>query len=151
MTDVPPYTPGFAHLPARDRQEILRLGRRRAMPFWRRLAVLVICWPIPAAGANLFIYGTRPIGLHTVGSGIAGLSGGLLGAGLAAALWIKTVGKRIAREVVLEMRRRGLCLACGYNLTGNISGTCPECGQNVESSEDEAIAANKSDALGPPK
>jgi len=22
----------------------------------------------------------------------------------------------------------GTCLACGYNLTGNISGICPECG-----------------------
>jgi hypothetical protein len=25
-------------------------------------------------------------------------------------------------------RRRGHCLTCGYNLTGNISGVCPECG-----------------------
>ncbi len=24
-------------------------------------------------------------------------------------------------------RRRGLCVACGYDLTGNVSGTCPEC------------------------
>jgi hypothetical protein len=26
---------------------------------------------------------------------------------------------------------RGLCLACGYNLTGNISGICPECGTGI--------------------
>ena len=26
-------------------------------------------------------------------------------------------------------RRKGLCLTCGYNLTGNVSGTCPECGE----------------------
>ena len=25
-------------------------------------------------------------------------------------------------------RRRGRCVGCGYNLTGNVSGTCPECG-----------------------
>jgi hypothetical protein len=25
-------------------------------------------------------------------------------------------------------RRRGLCLKCGYNLAGNTSGVCPECG-----------------------
>lgn len=25
-------------------------------------------------------------------------------------------------------RKRGQCLRCGYNLTGNISGVCPECG-----------------------
>ena len=25
-------------------------------------------------------------------------------------------------------QRRGLCRSCGYNLTGNVSGRCPECG-----------------------
>ena len=25
-------------------------------------------------------------------------------------------------------RKRGLCVSCGYDLTGNVSGTCPECG-----------------------
>lgn len=29
-------------------------------------------------------------------------------------------------------RRRGLCLRCGYNLTGNASGICPECGKKIE-------------------
>lgn len=27
--------------------------------------------------------------------------------------------------------QRGRCLSCGYNLTGNLSGTCPECGTPV--------------------
>lgn len=27
--------------------------------------------------------------------------------------------------------RRGVCLRCGYDLTGNISGVCPECGTRV--------------------
>ena len=36
---------------------------------------------------------------------------------------------RYRRELVLRLRRvRGLCLACGYDLTGNQSGVCPECG-----------------------
>ncbi len=26
-------------------------------------------------------------------------------------------------------RRKGLCVPCGYNLTGNESGVCPECGR----------------------
>jgi hypothetical protein len=26
-------------------------------------------------------------------------------------------------------RRRGLCEVCAYDLTGNISGVCPECGE----------------------
>ena len=25
-------------------------------------------------------------------------------------------------------RKKGLCIGCGYNLTGNVSGVCPECG-----------------------
>jgi len=29
-------------------------------------------------------------------------------------------------------RRHGLCLKCGYNLTGNLSGVCPECGTKVD-------------------
>lgn len=28
-------------------------------------------------------------------------------------------------------RRRGACLQCGYNLTGNTSGVCPECGEPI--------------------
>jgi hypothetical protein len=27
--------------------------------------------------------------------------------------------------------RRGLCQRCGYDLTGNVSGACPECGSGV--------------------
>ena len=28
-------------------------------------------------------------------------------------------------------RKRGLCLRCGYDLTGNVSGVCPECGEGT--------------------
>jgi len=28
-------------------------------------------------------------------------------------------------------RRRGLCITCGYDLTGNESGVCPECGTKI--------------------
>ena len=27
-----------------------------------------------------------------------------------------------------ERRAKGLCERCGYDLTGNVSGVCPECG-----------------------
>lgn len=27
-------------------------------------------------------------------------------------------------------RRKCLCTKCGYNLTGNVTGTCPECGES---------------------
>lgn len=31
----------------------------------------------------------------------------------------------------LTRKSKGICINCGYNLTGNISGTCPECGSSV--------------------
>lgn len=53
---------------------------------------------------------------------------------------------RLQRYVVQELARclmgptlgeRGLpgCLACGYDLRGNVSGVCPECGAGVETPE----------------
>ena len=29
-------------------------------------------------------------------------------------------------------RRKGLCITCGYDLTGNVSGVCPECGAEIK-------------------
>ena len=29
-------------------------------------------------------------------------------------------------------RRKGLCQNCGYNLTGNVTGVCSECGTKIE-------------------
>jgi hypothetical protein len=31
-----------------------------------------------------------------------------------------------------QPNKPGLCQGCGYDLTGNTSGTCPECGQRIE-------------------
>ena len=30
-----------------------------------------------------------------------------------------------------QRRRLGLCLKCGYNLEGTVSGVCPECGETT--------------------
>lgn len=39
-----------------------------------------------------------------------------------------------ARRLYLRRRRRrlGLCLRCGYDLRGNTSGVCSECGRSIE-------------------
>ena len=39
-----------------------------------------------------------------------------------------------------ERQSRGLCSVCGYDLTANVSGACPECGATVEA---RATAASK--------
>lgn len=41
--------------------------------------------------------------------------------------------RRIYRHFVpLPITGDSLCSQCGYDLTGNKSGTCPECGMKVE-------------------
>lgn len=45
-----------------------------------------------------------------------------------AGVWtlIEFIKDRIARQRVAQV---GHCFRCGYNLTGNTTGRCPECGQ----------------------
>jgi hypothetical protein len=47
------------------------------------------------------------------------------------------VAIRLAPRFLRKSRFAGLCLACGYNLTGNTSGTCPECGTPVPKEPNE--------------
>ena len=64
----------------------------------------------------------RVVGLHFMQLGFAGWGFGALGGYL--------VAKRVQRR--RDMRKvRGQCLNCGYDLTGNVSGRCPECGADV--------------------
>ena len=52
-----------------------------------------------------------------------------LGFGLTLAGWLKYAWKRARAQRISQ----GLCGACGYNLTGNTSGVCPECGAAASS------------------
>lgn len=46
--------------------------------------------------------------------------------------------------IAARSRRRrgaaGLCVSCGYNLFGNVTGRCPECGTRVGEGESESAA-----------
>ena len=44
-----------------------------------------------------------------------------------AMLWV-LYGPYEAHLLRRERKAKGLCVACGYDLTGNVSGVCPECG-----------------------
>ena len=54
---------------------------------------------------------------------LVGLVFGLAGAWLPYRLWSNARRRRLARA--------GRCQTCGYNLTGNTSGICPECGTAI--------------------
>lgn len=53
---------------------------------------------------------------------------------LAAVVWPLFLRGCIRKRRRRLRARQGRCASCGYDLTGNESGVCPECGQPVESS-----------------
>jgi hypothetical protein len=52
-------------------------------------------------------------------------------------VWISV--RRVRRLIVFRRKQQQRCVACGYDLTGNASGVCPECGVRV--AKDEALPA----------
>ena len=51
---------------------------------------------------------------------------------VAPAVWVlRHNNRRFEEQRRAERRRAGLCERCGYDLTGNVSGVCPECGKNT--------------------
>jgi len=58
-------------------------------------------------------------------------------------VWMPLVAALIPTGLLCSRSRRfppGHCQKCGYNLTGNVSGVCPECGERVR-----ATASMKTD------
>lgn len=48
--------------------------------------------------------------------------------GLPPIVWLALRARRLYAR---RRRRPGACRRCGYDLTGNASGRCPECGQTI--------------------
>ncbi len=66
------------------------------------------------------------VGIHYCQLGFAGWLPGLAGGYIVA----KRV-ERGQRSLWNNRAEQGLCTMCGYDLTGNESGRCPECGERV--------------------
>ena len=46
--------------------------------------------------------------------------------------WLVAMAVSLGAKSMLARRRpTNLCAECGYNLTGNVSGRCPECGTSI--------------------
>jgi hypothetical protein len=70
--------------------------------------------------------------------------GGIWIAGVSSAMLVGSIVTVLL--VKLGLWRRDLyphCPACGYNLTGNLSGTCPECGKAVPAEYAARLAAGE--------
>lgn len=93
-----------------------------------------ICYFLPDSVGDFFwVAYTLPYWLFLVG--------GSLQWGLLAWLPFRFVDRR--RRRAAEARRiRGQCVSCGYDLTGNRSGRCPECGTAVSYREIRASDAD---------
>ncbi|HEY3241815.1 MAG TPA: hypothetical protein VGM03_00560 [Phycisphaerae bacterium] len=61
-----------------------------------------------------------------------GQSFGLLWTWYLATCWLgrRTIRRSLRRS--LNERGQAICVPCGYDLTGNTSGRCPECGASIQ-------------------
>ncbi len=69
--------------------------------------------------------------------------------GVRVPLWLVCAGFAVACVFMACLGRRsrrrhrlasGCCIRCGYNLTGNVSGVCPECGERIRPPGREVIS-----------
>jgi hypothetical protein len=101
------------------------------------LAVLAVVWGWYEAGAvrRLLLSAVIFVGVILLDAGITSLvrlgqpwlslaATAAACVGLAAWSWILR-----PHEVRERRREHGVCVGCGYDLTGNVSGVCPECGE----------------------
>jgi len=108
---------------------LVRHGLLRRRWLWIATAGAALAW-----GLNLTLELTLQPPLFLMGPDVAEnwfLAQSLLGSLAAAAVvllwywWPVLVGRR-------QVADGPLCLSCGYNLTGNVSGRCPECGELIQ-------------------
>lgn len=76
--------------------------------------------------------GTRETGMWIAGGGDIRITHWTALRGVP--LWLPFVAASVAGLLLVGVQRKhkpGRCSSCGYNLTGNVSGRCPECGAVV--------------------
>ena len=115
----------MAVLEDRDHPRIGRQGRGAVG--WRPMRDALIAFPCSVFLGALFAWHAGP--------SPAGFRAAVAIAAVMAAAWIAWIvlerPKVLAKERSLRRqvrRANGQCQDCGYDLTGNVSGVCPECG-----------------------
>jgi hypothetical protein len=110
--------------------QVVRRGSLRPVGFLRSLRRnLLLAIPVLQAVVALIIAYDVWQGEDRLGDGWAGT---------------RVIWRKYARE--LPFAPRGIqCVACGYNLTGNVSGRCPECGTTIPDHIQDVISLTRVD------
>lgn len=103
----------------------------------------------PARGIEFALSRPRERGFRRLGlvlpSRAEGPSSGLT-TGVRIPLWLPAAPLALAL-ILISRRRRAAegvpCTSCAYDLTGNVSGTCPECGRRIPAQLDSKPATRE--------
>ena len=97
--------------------------------YWLLLIGLAVFMNIVLRSAGRTFGPTFSVPESMVGGIAGGISGGLSAAG---ALWISK--RKIQYSLRKQLNDTGvsICMKCGYQLQGNTSGVCSECGTRIE-------------------
>lgn len=117
-----PYShPKLQALPQKERTAFILRARERAL----RQSNVRMTWVLASVAPMVF----DMVMLITIGNSWQnGLL--LLVPWCIAAVVVWRVEGRVVERYLWE-DLKGLCLSCGYDLTNNTSGVCPECGERV--------------------
>jgi predicted RNA-binding Zn-ribbon protein involved in translation (DUF1610 family) len=127
-----PYSdPRLQSLPRKERHRIIQRINGKAFRHWQVWLSFVACY-FAMLSVNQLIMGCH-YPLWVEGPAVGLVSGGFM--------WLayRVQVPRAARYLWAELD--SACLSCGYDLTGNSSGICPECGVPIEASEKRATSS----------
>jgi hypothetical protein len=109
-----------------------------AAAFWSGVPTSRLVWPVvfaPVQAAIWFVFvlplALSPWGKRVIAEPVPGVANGVvfLGGSLVyCAVFLPVVRASYQSRIRARRRARGHCAVCGYDLTGNESGVCPECG-----------------------
>lgn len=130
----------FKNVFSRSTHQIWKIGTKRAVAINMSFQVMELTYFTVASSTTTDIYKTWP-GCRFMRIRIHNLSN-KSSSRIAYTVWFPTwiifliatyptiafIRGPLRRWRRWRRRRKGLCLKCGYNLTGNESGVCPECG-----------------------
>jgi uncharacterized paraquat-inducible protein A len=116
----------------------VRRGSRRAMKW---AFALVIYYVVLSAALLTTVLNGRAATLRISGRSISEEETAWLVACMVAVFLWSLVNALFLRQALHEekreaRRRSGFCVTCGYDLTGNTTGRCPECGAPIQNGDD---------------